>query len=82
MRSAVRDVIDGCLDACSSTPRNEWIQDWPSQVGNTSANRLNAIHEKPVNPHQTALKGGHFLIAVKMQQGKSFYELHCQTLVA
>ena len=32
MHSAVRDVIDGCLDTCSITPRNEWIQDWPSQV--------------------------------------------------
>ena len=33
MRSALRDVIDGCLDTFASTPRNEWIQDWPSQVG-------------------------------------------------
>ena len=66
MRSAVRDVIDGCLDACSSTPRNEWIQDWPSQVGNISADRLNAIHEKPTSN----IKVGHFLIAVKMQKGK------------
>jgi hypothetical protein len=33
MKSALRDVIDGCLDTLTITPRNEWIQDWPSQVG-------------------------------------------------
>jgi hypothetical protein len=42
MHSAVRDVIDGCLDTCSITPRNEWIQDWPSQV---------ATYQLQWNPH-------------------------------
>jgi dynein heavy chain len=52
MKNAVRDIIEGALETVGTSPRAEWVQDWPCQAVLVAA-FLNATTQC-----QEAIKGG------------------------